>query len=100
VATVEQIEGVRFRELFVRLPARASDGDAAIAAVWQMVLEEQARRKTEDEGRKQVLDSVPPAVRAAIEAGDAQAASAALGQLPPEQASAIVEQLRAAGIIG
>jgi tetratricopeptide (TPR) repeat protein len=54
VATVEQVEGVRFREMFTRLPAQVSDGapsgDAAIAAVWHMALEEQARRKTENEG--------------------------------------------------
>ena len=34
MATVEQIEGVHFRELFARLPKRAPNGDAAIAAVW------------------------------------------------------------------
>jgi tetratricopeptide (TPR) repeat protein len=38
VATVEQIEGVRFRALFERLPRTATDGDAAIATVWQMAL--------------------------------------------------------------
>jgi len=99
VATVEQIEGVRFREMFARLPARAPDGDAAIAAVWQMALEDQARLKREDEGRKRLLASMPPAVRAAIEAGDVQTANAALAQLPREQAAAIVAQLRAAGLI-
>ena len=36
VATVEQIEGVRFRALFERLPRTAPDGDAERAAVWQM----------------------------------------------------------------
>jgi hypothetical protein len=50
--------------------------------------------------RDQVLASLPPAVRAAIEAGDVQAANAALAQLPREQAAAIVQQLRAAGMIG
>jgi hypothetical protein len=39
VATVEQIEGVRFRALFERLPRTAADGDAAIAIVWQRALE-------------------------------------------------------------
>jgi tetratricopeptide (TPR) repeat protein len=35
---MEKTEGVRFRELFARLPARTPDGDAAIAAVWEMAL--------------------------------------------------------------
>ncbi len=43
-ATVEQIDGVRFRELFARLPARYSDGDAAVAAVWQMARKEKNQR--------------------------------------------------------
>ena len=33
---VEQVAGVRFRDLFGRLPARAPDGDTAIAAVWKL----------------------------------------------------------------
>ena len=37
--SVEQIDGVRFRALFERLPRTAADGDAAIAAVWQWVLD-------------------------------------------------------------
>ncbi len=43
-ATVEQIDGVRFREMFALLPARFPDGDAAVAAVWQMVREERERK--------------------------------------------------------
>jgi len=71
----------RFRELFARLPAQAPDGDTAIAQVWGMAQEERERRRP-------VLASLPPAVRAAMQ------------QLPREQAAAIVQQLRAAGIIG
>jgi tetratricopeptide (TPR) repeat protein len=41
---VEAVEGVRFRALFERLPRTVPDGDAAIAAVWQMVAEERAKR--------------------------------------------------------
>jgi hypothetical protein len=41
---VEAIEGVRLRALFERLPRTAPDGDAAIAAVWQMVADEKRRR--------------------------------------------------------
>jgi hypothetical protein len=44
---VEQVVGVRFRELFARLPQRAPSGDAAIAAVWEMVKAEGGRQKAE-----------------------------------------------------
>ncbi|MFH1909018.1 MAG: hypothetical protein ABIL11_16830 [Chloroflexota bacterium] len=37
-AIVEQVVGVRFRESFARLPQRAPSGDAAIAAVWELVV--------------------------------------------------------------
>jgi hypothetical protein len=46
-ATVERLEGVRFRELFAALPARAPDDDTAIAAVWGMVM---ALRQTTRQG--------------------------------------------------
>jgi uncharacterized membrane-anchored protein YhcB (DUF1043 family) len=46
-AIVEQVVGVRFRELFVRLPQRAPSGDAAIAAVWELVKAEGERQKAE-----------------------------------------------------
>ena len=36
-AIVEQVEGVRFRELVARLPKRVCEGDAAIQAVGEMV---------------------------------------------------------------
>ncbi len=39
-AIVEEVVGVRFRELFARLPQRAPSGDAAIAAVWEMAVRE------------------------------------------------------------
>ncbi|MCE7985852.1 MAG: CHAT domain-containing protein, partial [Caldilinea sp. CFX5] len=44
VAEVEQIAGVRFAALFDRLPRTAPDGDAAIAAVWQLAMAEKAKR--------------------------------------------------------
>jgi hypothetical protein len=34
---VEATDGVRFRDLFARLPAQAPDGDAALAEVWRLV---------------------------------------------------------------
>jgi tetratricopeptide (TPR) repeat protein len=40
VQCVESIEGVRFQELFERLPRAMPDGDAAIAAVWNLVADE------------------------------------------------------------
>ena len=42
--TVEQVDGVRFRAMFGRLPYTAPNGDAAIATVWQMALEMQQQR--------------------------------------------------------
>jgi len=42
--TVEQVDGVRFRAMFGRLPSTAADGDAAIATVWQRALELQQQR--------------------------------------------------------
>jgi uncharacterized membrane protein YphA (DoxX/SURF4 family) len=48
VAEVEAIEGVRFAALFERLPRTTPDGDAAIAAVWQLVADEKARRNSDE----------------------------------------------------
>lgn len=44
-AQAEAIEGVRLQALFERLPRTAPDGDAAIAAVWQLVGEEKRKRE-------------------------------------------------------
>lgn len=43
-AQVEGLEGVRFRDCFAALPATYPDGDAALAAVWDLVRAEQAGR--------------------------------------------------------
>jgi len=64
---VEVVEGVRFRALFERLPTTAPDGDAALAAVWQLVAEEKMRGDGERPRRETVLASLPPAVRTAFE---------------------------------
>lgn len=93
VARVEEVEGVRFRALFARLPRRVPDGDAAIAAVWKLA-------NTEAQRRREALDGLPPAIVAAIEQGDVEAFAAALQQLPQPEAERIVQQLQAAGIIG
>src|SRR5208337_4429770 len=67
VKRVEAIEGVRFQALFERLPRTAPDGDAAIAAVWQMVADEKRRRDEERQRQDAVLAAAPAAVRAAFE---------------------------------
>ena len=64
---VEAIEGVRFQALFERLPRTAPDGDAAIAAVWQMVADEKRRRDEDKQRQDAVLAAAPAAVRAAFE---------------------------------
>lgn len=100
VARVEAIEGVRFAALFERLPRRAPDGDAAIAAVWELVAREKQRRAAEAQGRKEILGELPPAIVAALQQGDVEALKAVLQQLPQPEAERIVQQLRDAGIIG
>jgi len=109
VKRVEAIEGVRFQALFDRLPRTAPDGDAAIAAVWQMVADEKRRREDEkrrrDEERQRqdaVLASVPASVRAAFELeGDKFAAALreALAEMPEAEATALKQRLREVDLI-
>ena len=99
VKRVEAIEGVRFQALFERLPRTAPDGDAALAAVWQMVAEK--RRRDEKDA---VLAAAPAAVRAAFEReGDERnavaALNAALAEMPEAEAAALKQRLREAGLI-
>jgi tetratricopeptide (TPR) repeat protein len=101
--SVESIEGLRFRALFESLPRTASDGDAAIAAVWQMVTDEKRRGVEQRQTRDAVLASAPAAVRSAfeLEGDDFNAAlRAALADLPETEAAALLERLRAAGLVG
>jgi hypothetical protein len=84
---VEAVEGVRFRALFERLPRTVPDGDAAIAAVWQMVAEERAKHAR----MRSALEGLPPELRAALEAGDAGRLAAALGALPSEVRDAFLK---------
>lgn len=100
--SVEAIEGVRFRALFERLPRTAPDGDAALAAVWQMVADEKRRRAETKQSRDAVLVSAPAAVRAAFEQEGEEfnaALHAALAELPEAEAAALVQRLQAAGLI-
>ncbi|MBI4674224.1 MAG: hypothetical protein HY741_21480 [Chloroflexi bacterium] len=86
--------------MFARLPQRAASGDEAIRMVWEMAREEREKREARNEKQREVLASLPEAVRAAIEARDNDAYRAAMQQLAPEHANAIQQKLREAGIIG
>ena len=89
VATVELTSSVRFRELFARLPKRAPNGDAAMAAVWGMA----KKRRAEREQVKKGFDGLPPAIIAPIESGSPEKAMEALMQLPPKEQQAVMEQM-------
>lgn len=80
--------------------SHSQDGDAAIAMVMQIAREEKIKLEKGKMDQEQVMASLPTAVRAAIEARDQQAFQTAMEALPPEQLDAVVEQLRAAGVIG
>jgi hypothetical protein len=58
---VESVEGVHFQALFERLPRTEPDGDAAIAAVWKRLPEEQRRQ---DETMTQILREHEPQLQA------------------------------------
>ena len=70
VAAVEAIDGVRFGWLFVRLPRRAADGDAAIAAVWGLVGEEIQRRGGEAQRRRESFESILQQIAAVAQGHD------------------------------
>jgi tetratricopeptide (TPR) repeat protein len=93
--TVEQVPGVRFRELFARLPQRFPDGDTAIAAVWEMARQQQQAQRAAQEAQRAAVE----AVVAALEAGDEAAFNTALQQLPEEEAQAVVRKLTEAANI-
>ena len=79
---VEAVEGVRFCALFERLPRTAPDGDAALAAVWQLVERE---RPQAEHKRQQVLEEFAPLLEgiaaAATDAGLRTEIEALLPQL-------------------
>ena len=95
VDVVEQVPGVRFRELFARLPQTVPDGDSAIAAMWEMARQMQAHQASQ----QAVVADLPPAVLAALETRDDIAFHAALAQLPEGEAQAVVHRLTEAGIL-
>jgi hypothetical protein len=99
---VQSIDGVRFQQLFETLPRTVPDGDAAIAAVWQMVADEKARCHERKQRQAAVLASAPATVRAAFELeGDEFGAAfeAALAELNPVEAVALRKRLREADLI-
>jgi hypothetical protein len=96
---VEQVEGVRFRELFTALPTSYPDGDAALAAVWQQVQAEKQRREQGAAARQAARDALPPEFVAALEAGEEAAMEQAFQALPPEQQAAAMNALRDVGLL-
>lgn len=94
-ARVEEIEGVRFRALFERLPRRYPDGDAAIAEVWKLAAEERARL---DRARTALGSLLPPEVAAALESGEPERAMVALAQalerMSPEEQRALAARIQ------
>lgn len=68
---VEQIEGVRFQEMFAQLPKKAPDGDAAIQMIWAMAKDEAKSRLDQ---KQEVLRSFEPLLQsiAAAAPGDSE----------------------------
>jgi hypothetical protein len=85
VKRVELLEGVRFQELFDRLPRRAQDGDAALAAVWQLVAE--ARSEAADRMRRSLKEFEPMLQRIAGAANDERVRPQIEGMLPGLEAN-------------
>lgn len=103
VRHVETVPGVRLAALFERLPRTYADGDAALAAIWQMARSELAQRVERRSAKQAVLNAMPPDIQAAFELdGEAfsQALHTALQALPEDEATATLQRLRAAGLIG
>jgi hypothetical protein len=66
VAQVETIKGVRFQSLFERLPHTVPDGDAAIAAVWQLVKEQKEKSNQPRPDMDQLLRESEPLLQAIV----------------------------------
>lgn len=93
---VEQVPGVRFREMWARLPKPYGEGDAAIAKLWEMERQTQAQWNV----ALKTVANVSPDILAALEADNWVAVNAALSQLPEEQAQLVMRALKDAKMIG
>jgi DNA-binding transcriptional ArsR family regulator len=103
VEAVDRLEGVRFGDLFVALPQTYSDGDAALAALWEAVSKKRVSLEERKAARQAVLGSMPPEVRAAFDLeGDefSEALRAFIEALPEDEREEILRRLRDAGLIG
>lgn len=66
----------------------------------QIATQDDEGETEEPDERAQIIAALPAAVRDAIAQGDAQALQAALSALPPDEAAAIVAQLKQIGVLG
>lgn len=71
VASVESLDGIRFADLYARLPACYPDGDAALAALWALVAQARAGSQAGSDMTR-VLEEFHPllAAIAAVANGD------------------------------
>jgi len=97
VDTVEEVEGIHFRDLFNSLPKTYPDGDTALAAL----LEKEANPWRPQDGNRfdAALAGSPPSVRAAIEKHDPKTLVEALDALPDKERAIVVTQLQQIGLI-
>ncbi|MDA8523715.1 CHAT domain-containing protein [Acidovorax sp. NCPPB 4044] len=102
VKQVEKVPGVRFAELFKRLPRNFTDGDSLLAALWQLVRDKRHRWIHRAEAIPAVLAEMPLSVRAAFELegdGFSSAIRSALESLPGDKSMQILQRLRETDLI-
>jgi len=78
--TVEQIEGVNFRELCARLSIRVPDGNTAITAIWALVQTERTKQAAESDAKPaKTLEQFEPLLQsiAAVATGTVDAVTRA-----------------------
>jgi tetratricopeptide (TPR) repeat protein len=87
---VEQIDGVRFAELFARLPRQYPDGDAAIGALWALIEQEKQEKGNALEALLKIL---PESLLEALQAGDQEKFLKALQELPEDEVMAVMKAM-------